>query len=193
MPAAPASRLQAAQLARQFAAKQPLYLDTETTGLDPSSEIVEVALLDHDGAVLMETLVRPTRRIPPDAMWVHGITNEMVAEAPPWPEVWAELAALLQGRALGIYNAEIDLRLMRQSHKAHGLAWQSPAFFPFCIMNLYAQFRGERGRTRGTYRWQSLENARRQCGLLLPNEHRALADTALAREVFLHMAAWASA
>lgn len=190
MSAAPASRLQAAQMARLFAAKQPLYLDTETTGLDPTAQIVEVALLEHDGTVLLETLVRPTRRIPQDAIWVHGITDEMVAGAPAWPEVWAELASRLQGRALGIYNVDFDLRLMRQSHKTHGLAWEPPSFSPFCIMNLYAQFRGEHGPARGTYRWQSLENARRQCGLSLPNEHRARADSDLARAVLLHMATW---
>jgi hypothetical protein len=33
----------------------------------------------------------------------------------------------------------------------------------------------------GNYRWHSLDDARWQCGLDLPNAHRAQADTLLAR------------
>ena len=39
------------QRAQAILADRPLYLDTETTGLDPRAEIVEIALIDHDGAV----------------------------------------------------------------------------------------------------------------------------------------------
>jgi DNA polymerase III epsilon subunit-like protein len=55
-------------------------------------------------------------------------------------------------------------------------------------MKLYAQFRGEaNSRTRG-YRWHSLDDARAQCGLDLPNAHRARADTLLARALLLWLA-----
>ena len=53
-------------------------------------------------------------------------------------------------------------------------------------MKQYAQFRGERGRYGG-YRWQSLDAAGRQCGILMANAHRARMDTQLARAVFYHM------
>jgi DNA polymerase III epsilon subunit-like protein len=46
-----------------------VFLDLETTGLDPrTDEIVEIGILDEDGRVLLDTLVRPVRhRSWPDA------------------------------------------------------------------------------------------------------------------------------
>ena len=41
----------------------------------------------------------------------------------------------------------------------------------------------------GNYRWHSLDDARGQCGLDLPNAHRAHADTLLARAVLHFVAA----
>lgn len=144
-------------------------------------------MVDTAGAVLLDTLVRPGRPIPADAVRVHGITNEMVAGAPRWPQVWERLAELLKGRTVGIYNAEFDVRMLRQSHAASGLQWQPAAFADFCIMRLYARFRGQSGRY-GSHRWHKLSAAGKQCGLALPNAHRALADAQLARLVLLHMA-----
>lgn len=168
--------------------RRPVYLDTETTGLNATDQIVEMCLIDSDGSILFESLVKPTVPIPFDATRVHGITDAMVATAPAWPEVWPQISAVLAGRQLGIYNAEYDLRLMQQSHRAHGLEWLTPEFAPFCIMKLYAQFRGEWDSRRGHYRWFRLDDARLHCRLDLPNAHRARADALLARAVLEYMA-----
>jgi DNA polymerase III epsilon subunit-like protein len=168
--------------------KKPLYLDTETTGLKDTDQIVEICLLEHDGSLAFQSLVKPTVKIPADAVRVHHITDALVRTAPTWPEIWPQVEALLTSRRIAIYNAEYDLRLMRQSHLAHHLTW-SPAISHFCIMKLYAQFRGDWNARAGNYRWYSLDDARAQCGLDLPNAHRAQADTQLARAVLRHVAA----
>ena len=179
-------RQQAIQLARQYALAEPVFLDTETTGLSPSDQIVEICLLDSHGAILLESLVRPTRRIPRDAIQIHGITDELVMHAPTWPEVWAQVEAILRGRYVGIYNAEFDLRMLRQSHQAHSIPWPgNPS--NFCIMKLYAQYYGQPG-SYGTPRWHKLEAAARQCGLDPGYTHRARQDTLLAKSVFDHIA-----
>ena len=113
--------------------KQPVYLDTETTGLKPTDQIVEICLLESDGTVLFESLVKPTVKIPADAMRVHHITDAMVSAAPGWPELWPQLEPILAQRRIAIYNAEYDLRLMQQSHRAHRLTWATPVS-AFCIM-----------------------------------------------------------
>lgn len=169
--------------ARELLLMDPLFLDTETTGLGPQDEIVEIAILDVDGNALYDSLVQPTRSIPLDATWIHGITDAMVAGAPAWPQVWSEIEELLSTRHVGIYNAEFDLRLLRQSHHHHGLAWDGLRN-PFCIMKLYADFYPYSGG-----RYQKLEIAGRQCGIPLPNSHRARADTTLALAVFKRIAA----
>ena len=51
MPTAHA-RQAAILVARQKIALKPIYLDTETTGLGPDAEIVDICLLEHDGSVL---------------------------------------------------------------------------------------------------------------------------------------------
>jgi DNA polymerase-3 subunit epsilon len=167
--------------------KQPLYLDTETTGLKDRDQIVEICLLDHDGAIVLHSLVRPTVKIPSDATRIHHITDAMVHAAPTWPEVWPQVEALLTTRRIAIYNADYDLRLMQQTHRAHGLVWSIPDN-QFCIMKLYAQFRGDWNARTGGYRWYSLDDARWQCGLDLPNAHRAQADALLARAVLHYVA-----
>lgn len=168
--------------------QQPIYLDTETTGLHDRDQIVEVCLLEHDGSIAFQSLVKPTVKIPPDAARVHHITEAMVGAAPAWPEIWPQIETLLTTRRVAIYNAEYDLRLLQQSQRAHGQTW-SAAINHFCIMKLYAQFRGEWNARAGNYRWHRLDDARRQCGLELPHAHRAHADALLARAVLHYVAA----
>ena len=168
--------------------KKPIYLDTETTGLKDHDQIVEICLLEHDGSIAFQSLVKPTVKIPPDATRVHHITDAMVSTTPTWAEIWPQIETLLTARRIAIYNADYDLRLLKQSHLAHGLSWSAPVN-SFCIMKLYAQFRGDWNSRTGNYRWHSLDDARAQCGLDLPNAHRAHADTLLARAVLQHIAA----
>ncbi len=168
--------------------KKLAYLDTETTGLRDTDQIVEICLIDNDGAVLLDSLIKPTVPIPPDATRVHGITNAMVSNAPTWPEVWPRLEPILAERRLAIYNADYDVRLLQQTQRVHGLTWDLP-LSQFCIMKLYAQYRGDWNARSGSYRWVSLDDARWQCHLELPNAHRAKADTLLARAVLHYIAA----
>jgi DNA polymerase III subunit epsilon len=177
------SRKAAVQKAKEYLSVRPVFLDTETTGLDGNAEIVEICAIDHDGSILVDTLVKPTRRIPSDAVRIHGITNEMVASAPDWPDAWLKVEAVLQNRYAAIYNDDFDIRMLKQTHRNNGMAWQPPFKRTLDVMKLYADF-------RDLPRWVSLEVAGGQCGIPLPNSHRALADTRLLREIFLVIANW---
>ncbi len=184
------SRDEAIHNAQKWLAKKPIYIDTETTGTGPNDTIVEIAIIDDDGSTLIDTLVKPVGKIPAGASSIHGITNEKVADAPLWDIVWAQVESVMAHRAAGIYNADFDVRLMRQSHQMSWLQWNKPEGTEFfCVMKLYAQFYGEWNTRQGNYRWQSLETARQQCGILLPNSHRARDDALLTREVLEFIAA----
>ena len=183
------SRSQAGLTARQRLAEKPLFLDTETTGIERNSQIVEICILDDDGEIVFESLVRPTSSIPADVVRIHHITNEMVARAPGWHHVWPQVQAVLAGRLVGIYNAEFDLRMFQQTHASYNLRWPlNPGFTSFCIMKLYAQFYGDWNPSRGSYRWHSLEAAGRQSRVPLPNSHRAQDDASLARAILHYIA-----
>ena len=184
------ARGQAIQIAREKLALNPLYLDTETTGRERISEIIEISIIDDLGQVVFESLVKPTKIIPLDVMRIHGITNEMVKDAPNWMNVWPRVREALAGRSVGIYNADFDLRLIRQTLEKFRMPWSPPQnFVSFCIMKLYAQYKGEWNNKRGSYRWYSLEDAGQQCRIPLPNSHRARDDSLLARAVLHYMAA----
>lgn len=174
--------------ARGLLAQRPVFLDTETTGLEAGDQIVEICVLDHDGGVLVDSLVRPACPISPGAAAVHGITEGAVRRAPAWPEIWPAVEAALRGRPVAIYNAPFDLRMIEQSHRAHGLGRGRPGVDARCLMQLYARFRGDWNVSRGEYRWHRLDDAGRHCGLGLPQEHRARADAWLARAVLHHVA-----
>ncbi len=182
-------RWDAIREARQILARQPVFLDTETTGLDEQAEIIEISVVDHDGAVLLDTLVRPQGQVPLEASRVHGLTDAHLRQAPTWDRVWPQVQQVLRGRVVAIYNADYDVRLMRQSNARYGLPWALPDTEFVCIMKLYARFRGERNRRTGDYRWWKLEQAGRHCRIPIPNSHRALEDTRLARAVLQHIAA----
>lgn len=177
----------AIQTARQILAQYPVYLDTETTGLSSNAEIVEIGIVNHDGAVLFESLVRPARSIPQEVIAIHKIDNRMVQDSRAWPTLWPLVRELVLNRIVATYNADYDLRILQKSLTQYGLAWKDNLKM-FCIMKLYAQFRSAWDPRRGSYRYFSLEEAGRTSGLSLPNAHRAIADTLLARDLLLYIA-----
>ncbi|XFB06568.1 exonuclease domain-containing protein [Azotobacter salinestris] len=75
-------RQEASAAVCRWLAEDALFLDTETTGLHASAEIVELSLIDSRGQPLLDTLIRPERPIPPALTRIHGIDNAMVADVP---------------------------------------------------------------------------------------------------------------
>jgi len=172
--------------AAQWLAEDPLILDTETTGLGPTDEVVQVALVDARGEAIVSTLVRPTRPIPPDASRVHGIRDVHVLDAPTGAEVLARLEPLLRGRAVCAYNAPFDLRLLRQTASVWRVRFAPPA--ANCVMRLFARFAGEWNDRYGDYRWHSLTAAAERCRLGPFQGHDALADAQMTLQLLRHMA-----
>lgn len=97
-----------------------VFLDTETTGLDDDAQVVEIAIVDDTGAVLFESLVRPTVPVEPGAQAVHGIGPEKLASAPAWPEIAGRVRAALDGKTVVIFNSDFDTRILAQTAAAHG-------------------------------------------------------------------------
>lgn len=170
---------------RAIADARALYLDTETTGLDTRAEIVEISVLDAGGNVLLDTLVRPQTRIPPDAEAIHGISNAMVADAPAWPVVFREVTQIISGRSVIVYNAEFDFRMVSQMNSRHGLPgdlrpWE-------CAMRRYSGFAGIWNAKYGNYRFHKLDDAVARFGHP-GGGHRALTDARACRLVVEGMA-----
>ena len=182
------TRREAILQAQGFLQTNPLFLDTETTGLGPQAEIVEIGIVDDTGADIFSSLVRPRGYMDADAARVHGITDAMLIGAPSWTEVWHSALAVLEDRQVGVYNAEFDLRMLKQTNSRAWLSWTLLDENFFCLMKLYARFHGDWDSRRGSFRYQSLDKAGQQCGISLPNAHRAVDDARLARALLHYMA-----
>ncbi len=155
-------------------------LDTETTGLDWQAQICQVAVIDGTGKTLVDLLVKPTCRIPPDATRIHGITNGHVAGAPGFAQVAPQIVSAITGRDVIIYNSAFDLAMLRQSAAAAGLEvdWRGLANY-VCAMQAYAEHWGVWDSARRSYRWQSLSAACSQQAIPVKGAHNALGDCLL--------------
>lgn len=152
--------------------------DTETTGFGPEAEIVEIAIIDENGAVLLDTLIKPTIHIPAEASAIHGITDHMVVDAPTIRDVFDDILAAFDYNEVWAYNAEYDMRLLKQSVAARSGFIGFPEWNVNCAMLAYAAHKGDWNPKYRNYRWHSLTDAMRQLGLEWEGEaHRAMADT----------------
>jgi DNA polymerase-3 subunit epsilon len=138
-------------------------LDTETTGLK-NPQIVEIAVINHMGNPLINTLVKPTIRISQDAKRVHGISNYQVMDAPCFADIYDDLKSVIHDKIVIIYNADFDINVINNCCKIYGLPQLK--IKAFCLMELYSQWYGEYSQYWGNYKWQPLPNA----------GHRALND-----------------
>ncbi|MEW6581103.1 MAG: 3'-5' exonuclease [Chloroflexota bacterium] len=150
-------------------------LDTETTGLGQRDQVVQVAVIDQTGEPLLLRLVKPTVPIEWDASRVHGITADTVRDAPAFPEVYAELADVLKGRAIIAYNADFDRRMLNQTCAAYQLA-RFPAAPWHCAMLRFAEYYGQWNRARQSFAWQKLGAACARVGVAPTGAHSALGD-----------------
>jgi DNA polymerase III epsilon subunit-like protein len=165
-----------------------LVLDTETTGLQ-RGEIVQIAIVDSLGSVLLDEMVKPYYGIPFDATAIHGITNADVEACRSWREIAPHVADILTGRDLVVYNAVYDRKMMHQSAEAAGMQkteWKELAQW-WCAMEAYAEIYGAGNDYKGSFTWQRLTAAMSQQGLPTQSVHSALGDAlmtlALVRKV----------
>ncbi len=92
-----------------------IVLDTETTGLDPRKgdrliEIGGIELIDRvPTGIEFHRFVNPDRVVPPDAIAIHGITNEMLVGKPRFADIVDEFLSFVGETQLVIHNATFDV------------------------------------------------------------------------------------
>lgn len=177
---------------RQILAYDPIFIDTETTGFSPTDVVIEIGVVNSDGDVLFESLFKPQIPIPADAIAIHNITEAMVADAPSWKDAWPKIKAVLDGHFVGMYNADFDLRMMKQTHQQYWLDWPMGDKYFFCVMKLYAAFYGQPSPRGRGYRFHKLEAAGQACRIPLQNSHRAVDDARLTAALFRYIADYSS-
>jgi DNA polymerase-3 subunit epsilon len=102
------------------------FLDLETTGVNLSTDrIVEIAVVkimpDHTRQVKRK-LLNPEMQIPVASSDIHGITNEMVKDAPTFKQAGNEIKQFLQDCDLGGYNSNrFDIPILMEEFLRAGM------------------------------------------------------------------------
>lgn len=157
-------------------------IDLETTGFDrdPTVEVVEVAILNHKGETLLNTLVKPIEMIPPDAYRIHGIDNDDVTDAESFPSFYPQMAVLLNGKTVVSYNYTFEENVLKHICRRHQLDPIKPSQW-FCAMRKYQEYAGR-------YSFSKLGEACKREGVKVENTHRALGDCIMTLALLRKMA-----
>ncbi|SFJ16585.1 3'-5' exonuclease [Albimonas pacifica] len=159
--------------------------DTETTGLDPAADaVVQIAGLRIVGGRVLrgerfEALANPGRPIPAAASRVHGVTDAMVAGAPPFAEVAARFRAFCEGAALVAHNAPFDMAFLRRLEAGGGPRFDNPVL---CTARLSRRLHAHTSA-------HTLDALAARLGVEIPPErrHTAAGDAEATAEAFRRM------
>lgn len=156
-------------------------LDTETTGLSPDGggKICEVAVsVSKAGQVVDEfsTLINPGMPMHPDVIAIHGITNEMVQNAPKFIDVLPKLLGVLDNCVLVAHNADFDLSFLQYEFEQCGMHF--PKYPVIDTLKL--------ARKSGQFEKNRLGFIAQQLGINCEGWHRAMADTKMAEQILYH-------
>jgi DNA polymerase III subunit epsilon len=158
-----------------------LVLDTETTGLDVARDrVISIGGLRLVGgrmyrATSFDRLVNPGSPIPPRSTAIHGITDAMVADAPPFAEVYAALEALMAGTVVVGHQIAFDLAMLRAECARNGCSWVEPRSLDTLLL-VASLIPGLAG--------ASLDAVAGELGVSVHGRHTALGDSLVTAEVF---------
>ena len=111
--------------------------DIETTGLKVTREaITEIgAVVLRNGKITdtFQTFVNPERRLTPEIIGLTGITDAMLADAPPLKEALTAFLQFVNGRPLAAHNAEFDISFIRAGCRKVGLEFE-PTYIDSLIL-----------------------------------------------------------
>lgn len=129
-----------------------LVVDTETTGLHPSDEVISYGICTASGEEIANQLVRPTHHTAwPQAEKINHISWDDVKHQPRLSELEEQLASLWADCALLVgYNIGFDQRLLQQSGA------NLPEIEAFDLMDAFARLHCQYNRHRQAYRWLRL-------------------------------------
>ena len=165
-----------------------IFLDTETTGLSPESgdRIVEIGCVEMVGRRLtgrtLHVYLNPERPNHEEAVKVHGLTDEFLADKPLFASITDELLEFVDGAEIVIHNAGFDIGFLNAELKRAG----RPRFTEFTgvitdsLLMAREMFPGKANSLDALCRRLEVDNSSRSL-------HGALLDAGLLAEVYIRM------
>ena len=165
-----------------------IFLDTETTGLsaDGGDRIVEIGCVEMVGRRLTgdnrHYYLNPQRPSHPDALKVHGLSEEFLADKPLFEAVAQELLDYLAGAEVIIHNAAFDIGFLDKEFERCGRPAMSAqvAQVTDSLVMAREMFPGKSNSLDALCRRLEVDNSNRTL-------HGALLDAGLLAEVYICM------
>ncbi len=165
-----------------------VFLDTETTGLDPNQghRIIEIAAVEMNNRQLTQnyyhTYINPERAIDSGAQEVHGITLDLLKDKPLFKNIASEFLNFIKDSEIIIHNAPFDVGFINMELGKISLdKLETYAFSIFDTLKLAKEIRpGQRNNLDALCRAYDIDNTSRSF-------HGALLDAQLLGDVYLGM------
>ena len=153
-------------------------IDLETTGVNPGTDrIVEIAIVKilPDGSrIVKRKIINPEISISKASSDIHGITDEMVKDAPTFKQVANEIKQFLENCDIGGYNSnKFDIPLLVEEFLRIGIDFKFETRKLVDVQKIFYQM--EPRTLSAAYKYY--------CGKELVNAHSAEADVLATWEV----------
>lgn len=163
-----------------------IVLDTETTGFKPEEghrliEIGCVELINHVATgKTFHRYINPERDVPADAVAVHGLTAEFLADKPLFNDVVADFVEFIADAPLVIHNAAFDMNFLNWELKIAGYPVMPKDRAVDTLLMARQKFPGAPATLDALCKRFGIDNSSR-------TYHGALLDAQLLAEVYLEL------
>ncbi len=165
-----------------------IILDTETTGIDPEAghNIIEIGCVEMVRRKLTgnnyHRYIKPDREVEAEAIEVHGITNEYLADKPKFAELADEFLEFIRGAELIIHNAAFDVGFINAELSRNGIAERVEDICQVTDTLAMARkkYPGQRNSLDALCRRYGIDNSHREL-------HGALLDSEILADVYLSL------
>lgn len=160
-----------------------IILDTETTGLNDSDKIIEIACheLYHYVSTgrTYHTYINPQMMISAQASQIHGITIDMLQDKPVFKDVMTDFLAFIGDAPLVIHNAAFDIKFINRSLRENGASELTNPIID-TLMMAKTQFPGSPASLDALCKRFKVDRSQR-------DKHGALIDCHLLAQVYLEL------
>jgi len=161
-------------------------LDTETTGIGDGHRIIEIGCVELVNRKLTgrhyHQYINPQRLVDPEAMEVHGITDEFLEDKPLFEHVASDFLEFIKGAQLVIHNAPFDVGFMdMEFSRLRGFPKTRDVCSVLDTLVLAREMHpGQRNSLDALCRRYGIDNSHREL-------HGALLDSEILADVYLFM------